>query len=140
MKTWLLDAGPIIALADSRDPSHEAAAGVMGPFRGRLITTGAVLVEAFHLVRRYPRGPDHLLEFLEMSGTTTVECCQRDSLRAALALMNKYADTPMDFADATLVLLADHVGAYDICTLDRRGFQTFRTAKGKRFRLALDGG
>jgi hypothetical protein len=45
---------------------------------------------------------------------------------------------PMEFVDATLVLLADHVASPDIATLDRRGFSTHRTAKGKRFRLVLD--
>jgi predicted nucleic acid-binding protein len=49
--------------------------------------------------------------------------------------MRKYADTPMDFADATLVLLADATGILEILTLDRRGFSTYRTSKGKRFRL-----
>jgi predicted nucleic acid-binding protein len=45
--------------------------------------------------------------------------------------MRKYSDTPMDFADAALVLLAEAIGILDILTLDRRGFSTYRTAKGK---------
>ena len=56
---------------------------------------------------------------------------------AATKLMAKYADTPMDYADATLVLLADEMGVADIATLDTRGFSTYRTAKGKAFRLVL---
>jgi predicted nucleic acid-binding protein len=43
----------------------------------------------------------------------------------------------MDFADATLVLLAEAIGILDILTLDRRGFSTYRTAKGKKFHLIL---
>ena len=39
----------------------------------------------------------------------------------------------MDFADATLVLLAEEVGVTEILTLDRRGFSTYRTAKGRDF-------
>ena len=49
--------------------------------------------------------------------------------------MSKYSDTPMDFADATLVLLAEELGVTEILTLDRRGFSTYRTAKRKGFRL-----
>jgi predicted nucleic acid-binding protein len=41
----------------------------------------------------------------------------------------------MDFADATLVLLAGTLGITDIVTLDRRGFSTYRTSRGKAFRL-----
>ena len=43
----------------------------------------------------------------------------------------------MDYADATLVLLADEMGVADIAALDTRGFSTYRTAKGKAFRLVL---
>jgi uncharacterized protein len=53
-------------------------------------------------------------------------------------LMTRYEDTPMDFADATLVLLAEELGVTDILTLDRRGFSTYRTATGKAFRLRLE--
>jgi predicted nucleic acid-binding protein len=45
----------------------------------------------------------------------------------------------MDFADATLVLLADLLEISDVLTLDRRGFSTYRTASGNGFRLVLDG-
>jgi len=43
----------------------------------------------------------------------------------------------MDYADATLVRLAGEVGVNNVLTLDRRGFSTYRTAKGRAFRLAL---
>ena len=52
--------------------------------------------------------------------------------------MEKYADTPMDYADSTLVLLAEHLKCFDILTLDRRGFSTYRTTRNQAFRLVLD--
>jgi hypothetical protein len=51
-------------------------------------------------------------------------------------LMKKYRDTPMDDADATLVLLAADLSVADILTLDRRGFSTYRPPNGRAFRLA----
>lgn len=45
----------------------------------------------------------------------------------------------MDFADATLLLLADVLEVVDVLTLDRRGFSTYRTEEGRRIRLVLDG-
>jgi predicted nucleic acid-binding protein len=45
----------------------------------------------------------------------------------------------MDFADATLLLLAEVLEVFDVLTLDRRGFSTYRTASGKGLRLVLDG-
>jgi predicted nucleic acid-binding protein len=45
----------------------------------------------------------------------------------------------MDFADATLVLLADRISTLDVLTLDRTDFGIYRNAKGRGFlnRLAL---
>jgi predicted nucleic acid-binding protein len=59
-------------------------------------------------------------------------------LHEAVALMEEYADTPMDFADATLVLLVEALDARDVLTLDRRGFAAYRTRKGRAMRLVLD--
>ncbi len=43
----------------------------------------------------------------------------------------------MDYADATLVLLAEQLNVPDV-TLDRRGFTVFRIHRNKPFRLILD--
>ncbi|MCY3863178.1 MAG: hypothetical protein OXG34_08865 [bacterium] len=47
-------------------------------------------------------------------------------------------DTPMDFADATLVLLAERLAVSDILTLDRRGFNTYRLSDGTPFNPVID--
>ena len=44
----------------------------------------------------------------------------------------------MDFADATLVLLAGALEVRDVLTLDRRGFSAYRTEDGIGFRPVLD--
>ena len=138
MKICLLDTGPIVAYFDPSDPNHDPCAETLDCFIGQFITTGAVIGEAMHFLVDRAGGPALFIEFLKASNTKVVECCQPEDLRSAVALMSQYKDTPMDFADATLVLLADALGQYDICTLDRRGFRTFRSAKGKRFNLIID--
>jgi len=52
--------------------------------------------------------------------------------------MERFADAPMDFADATLVLLAKGLNVHDILTLDRRGFSIYRTRGRRPLRLVLD--
>jgi predicted nucleic acid-binding protein len=138
VKICLLDTGPIVAYFDPSEPNHDPCVEALDCFIGQFITTGAVIGEAMHFLVDHGNGPTLFIEFLKASNTKVVECCQPEDLRCAVSLMAKYADTPMDFADATLVLLADALGQYDICTLDRRGFNTFRTAKGKRFKLVID--
>jgi hypothetical protein len=46
-----------------------------------------------------------------------------------------YHDIPMDFADATLVALADELGLSSVFTLDRRAFATYRWRKTRRFKI-----
>ena len=53
-------------------------------------------------------------------------------------MMETYRDTPMDFADGTLVLLAEALETLEVLTLDRRGFSTYRTRTGRALRLVLD--
>lgn len=43
----------------------------------------------------------------------------------------------MDFADATLVLIAEKTGIMEIFTIDRRDFEGYRTRSGRRFRLLV---
>lgn len=138
MKQWLLDTGPLVAYLDASDPSHEIVVDSLDDFSGRLHTTSAVVTEAMHLVAGASGGPELLVDFLVSTQTHIAEMMRPAHLRAAVALMNKYADTPMDFADATLVLLAEELGVVEILTLDRRGFTTYRTARSKAFRLILE--
>ncbi len=57
----------------------------------------------------------------------------RASLKRVAALMEKYQDVPMDFADATLVALAEDLDIPHVFTLDRRGFSSFRLKGHKPF-------
>ena len=138
MRTWLLDTGPLVAYLDSRDSSHEAVAARLDAFTGGLATTNAVITEAMHFVSETRGGPRLLADLVRTSGMGVFDLCRPPELDAAAALMEKYADTPMDFADATLVLLAEALGQHEILTLDRRGFSAFRMRRGRSFRLVLD--
>lgn len=138
MKTWLVDTGPLVAYLDADDPAHGEVAGRLEAFSGRLATTGAVLAEAMHFVSESPDGPSLLAELAAASGLGVYDLCQPPELGAAAALMRKYRDTPMDFADATLVLLAEALETSEVLTLDRRGFSTYRTRPGRAFRQVLD--
>ena len=138
MKTWLLDTGPLVAYLDSADPAHDAVASRLEDFAGELVTTNAVITEAMHFVSESRDGARLLAEFVSASGTEVYDLCRPPELLEAAALMEKYADTPMDFADATLVLLAEALDVRDVFTLDRRGFSAYRTRQRRAMRLVLD--
>ena len=107
-------------------------------FTGTLVTTSAVITEAMYFVSSLSEGPEALASFAQAARLLVYDCAQPSQLKDAARLMRKYSDTPMDFADATLVRLADELGTVEILTLDRRGFSTYRTSRGKHFRLVLD--
>jgi predicted nucleic acid-binding protein len=138
LKTWLVDTGPIVAWLDAADAAHERVATKLDAFKGQLVTTSAVITEAMHFAGDDSRGPRHLVEWVSASRLAVYDFCQPLELRAAVALMERYPDVPMDFADATLLLLAEAAKSHDILTLDRRGFSTFRTREGRPLRLVLD--
>ena len=92
------------------------------------------MTEALHLLARVPGGQLDCLEFFIRGGATLVPVT-RVTLRRCQGLMAQYEDLPMDFADATLVALAEDTGIRDVLTLDRKGFQVYRIGKRATFRM-----
>ena len=100
----LIDTGAILALLNRQDRWHTICREALTTLTFPLATSAAILAEVFHLlpgVRDVPRA----WTFLK-SGAVTVLPITDDDLPAIEALMDRYQDRPMDFADATLVHLA----------------------------------
>jgi len=72
---------------------------------------------------------------LIQSGALKLAEIQDSELRAIHALMSRYWDRPMDFADATLVYLARRESLSTIFTVDQDDFQTYRIEARRRFRV-----
>jgi predicted nucleic acid-binding protein len=138
VKTWLLDTGPLVAYLDACDPEHGKVVSCLDEFAGQLATTSAVITEAMHFVSAGQGGARLLAEFIAATRAEVYDFCRPPELLESALLMEKYADTPMDFADATLVLLAEALDVRDILTLDCRGFSTYRTRQRRGLRLVLD--
>ena len=135
MTRWLVDTGPLVAYIDAGDPHHTAVAGCLDAFKGQLYTTAAVVTVSMHLVEEDEDGPAALADLLITSRTVIAGGIDARHLQDAARLMKKYRDTPMDYADATLTLLAEELSLTDILTLDRRGFSTYRLPTGRGFSM-----
>jgi hypothetical protein len=127
----LVDTGPLVAAFDASDPDHTACARVLKDPGGRLTTTLPVLTEAFHLLRR-PRGTPSGLMDVVTGGELGVSRLADQNLHRCFDLMVRYADTPMDFADASLVAVAESSGIDRVFTFDRRHFSAYRMRRGHR--------
>jgi hypothetical protein len=69
------------------------------------------------------------------SGTIVLAAIEETELPHLYALMSRYADCPMDFADATLVYLAKREDLSTVFTVDHADFNTYRIDGRRRFRV-----
>jgi len=134
MREMILDTGPFVALLDRSERGHGACATFFEEVKGRFITTEPVLTEVIYLLGPSFTMQKPALEFILRGGAEVVSQTPQ-SLRRALQLMEKYRDVPMDFADATLVALAEERKIKEAFTLDRRGFTTYRIHSRKSFTI-----
>ena len=134
MRSVLFDTGVFVALLDKSEKNHERCVAFLKEFRGKLFTTEPVLTETLYLLGPSIKAQRACIEFLLKGGATLIPQ-SKESLSRASALMEKYEDIPMDFADATLVSLAEEIDVVEVLTLDRRGFSTYRIRGKTAFKI-----
>jgi predicted nucleic acid-binding protein len=129
----LTDAGPLVALIDADDAFHDRCVTALKQTREPLFTVWPVITEAMHLVGSWT-AQDRLWNVLEDERLALLPLGTPDISRMR-ALMRKYADLPMDLADAALVRVAERDGVQTVFTMDRTDFAVYRLHGTKRFRL-----
>jgi len=129
----LLDTGPLVAVLDRGDPYHDACVNLWHDIADRCITTEAVVTEATHLVGRAGGSPLPL-ELL-LAARIPIVSIEHAGQEHAVRLMRRYGMLPMDYTDATLVIVADAVRLNTVFTLDRKGFLIYRRGDGSEFTL-----
>ena len=133
MANVILDTGPLVALFKRNDHHHRRAIDWFERNRARLLTTLPVLTEAWHLVT-----PSTRLKLSTFCARVlTVPDLGEDAVSRIDAILGRYADNRMDFADASLALLAERSNTLALATIDLGDFATFRLSSGKRFRLVF---
>jgi uncharacterized protein len=131
----LTDAGPIIAIIDADEPDHDACLAALDGLDLPLVTTWPVFTEAMHLLARAGGlvGQRALWQLVH-TGRLVVIDLSTSAVDRSARLMDKYADTPMDLADATLVALAEERDERKIFSLDS-GFHVYRIRGRQRFEV-----
>ncbi|HET7131783.1 MAG TPA: PIN domain-containing protein [Gammaproteobacteria bacterium] len=127
----LVDAGPLIAVLDSGDQDHDRCATALKRLPAPLLTTWMPLTEAMRLLAFSREAQDALLEMIERGALRVLPIDENDVVHIK-ALMRKYSDLPMDFADASLVRVAIRERLTEIFTLDE-DFNVYRIGGRKRF-------
>lgn len=121
----IIDTGPIVALFDESEPLHKTCAATLKKIKSPLITSWPVLTESFYLLGDWHKGQRELWDFIMAGGLDVYDIPASDYSRIK-ELMGKYADKPMDLADASLVLIAEIEKIKTIFTLDKGDFSVYR--------------
>lgn len=115
----LTDAGPLVALIDADEPDHETCVLALQNLPMPMATTWPAFTEAMHSLCRAggPTGRRALWKLVR-GGHLVIADLPQSAIERSDSLMEKYADLPMDLADATLVATAEERNERRIFTLD----------------------
>jgi predicted nucleic acid-binding protein len=127
----LLDTSALVGLLDRSQTIHEACVEFYSAWDGPVVTSEAVLTESAHLLSDVYRGSTACIDFI-LKGDVVLVPSTTVSLQRCRTLIDKYADLPMDFADATLVVLAEELHTDLVFTVDQ-DFNVYRIRGRNRF-------
>jgi predicted nucleic acid-binding protein len=136
----LVDTGAVAALFNPDDRFHAQASSWFRDFRGQLLTSEAVVTETAYLLAPSPvilRAA--LLWFQRMRSARLVQIEPPADYARLAAIIAQYSSLPCDYADASLIELAERTGVAVIATIDQRDFSVYRLRGRKRFRIVLGG-
>jgi len=128
----LIDSGPFIALFDADDYYHKKISAFLLEHQYCFISTLAVMTEVSHMLDFSVKAQHDFYEWAMYKGVIISDINQHD-LPRILELTDKYADLPMDFADATLVITAEKTGIRKIISLDK-DFDIYRLPGKEKIR------
>jgi uncharacterized protein len=125
----IVDTGPLVALLHRADHWHARVKRFLRSFRGDLLTTWAVMTDAAYVCN----DPLKSRDLMEMVESSVIKLPTQGSAEAARIkwYFTKYADRDPDFADLSLLALAESVSVTDIITIDIADFSVYRLKNGR---------
>ncbi len=129
MKKCLIDAGPLIALFDRDDKFHISVKDFIKRFKGRLYTSWPVITEVLHMLDYSVNTQIDFLKWVR-KGALDIKQITTEDISRIIELSEKYSDIPMDFADASLIIIAESERIKEIISIDA-GFYIFRNIRNE---------
>jgi len=124
--TALLDTGFLLAVLDADDDLHDICVLALTEERAPALPD-MVIPELAYLVLR-ELGYPALIKFLEsvVKGELMLERATIQDLARTAEVLEKYADSKIDFVDCAIVAMAERLNIKRIMTVDQRDFRLFR--------------
>ena len=132
MSGIIVDTGFLVPLFRPAERLRASAREFLRNNTQQLLTAAPVIVETCFFLD--PDGKVRLLEWIQRGAVSVAEV-PVSAYADIRAIIRKYADRDIDFADAAIIWLAEATGCRPVLTVDVRDFSIFRLAKGKRFEL-----
>ena len=127
MLKTIIDSGPLIALFDRSDKYHSKVLDFIKSYKGKLITSWAVITEVSHMLDFNLQVQIDFLKWCEVGGIEVYDISQTE-ISSIRIMMEKYIDVPMDLADVTLMYIANKENIKNIVSIDS-DFDIYRTLK-----------
>ena len=124
-KRAVIDSGPLIALFDKDDSHHTKVMEFFKGFSGKLYSTLPVVTEVSHMLDFNVSTQIDFLKWVAIGAIELAEMTEKDLVQVC-TLTEKYSDIPMDFADASLILIAEKLQVQFCISLDS-DFYIYRT-------------
>jgi predicted nucleic acid-binding protein len=135
----VVDAGPLVAAASSRDTNHERCVALLTRAPGPLVVPTLVVTEvAYFLGRRLGHLAETAFARSIRRGELLVEPVESRDWVRILDLVEQYDDLPLGIVDASVVATCERLGADSLATLDRRHFSVVRPRSGEALTLLPD--
>jgi uncharacterized protein len=129
------DTGFAVALLNRSDTMHTIVTKIYIQ-QTEILLPQTVLAEIAYLVGKNA-GVKTVVAFLQglsASRFTLVALTDKDVMRVG-EILNEYADSRIDFVDASVMAIAERYGIIQILTLDQRDFRLFRPKHCNNFNI-----
>jgi uncharacterized protein len=132
----VVDTGPLVATADRADKDHAACRALLEGDEGPLVTTALVIAETAYLIDRQlgPAAEASLYASIT-SGQLEIASLDREDWARIGELVTTYASLRLGGTDASVITLAERLGATRIATLNHRHFRVVRPRHAGAFEL-----
>lgn len=134
--TLVLDAAPLVALADANEPQLEALLRIRDEEEGLLVLPAPVAAEVDYLLGvRFGEAARRAFLSDLAAQRYDVACLEASDYRAVAELDARYSDLGLGLADCSIAVLAERYGTRRLLSFDERHFRTVVPLQGGSFGL-----
>jgi hypothetical protein len=134
--TLVLDAAPLVALADAKEPKLEALLRIRDEEEGQLVLPAPVAAEVDYLLGvRFGEAARRAFLSDLAARRYDVACLEADDYRAVSELDIRCSDLGLGLADCSIAVLAERYETRRLLSFDERHFRAVAPLQGGSFEL-----